>query len=381
MVASLLHPLNIFIVGLGGGFLLPLLSCFGRGWVPTAFVFALATMTLISGVSLLGLLQGAAPTEILTGGSLPPYSINLRLGLAEGIVGFSVNLIALLGARYFVHEKYSAMLIYLLLVTGVQGMVMTRDLFNVFVFLEIVSIATYGLLGLQSTPAALSASFKYLMATVLASTFFLIGTALLYAETGILNIDDLIAARAAVAGPIGFAALMFLLACLLLELKPFPANGWGLDVYETARSDVAALISGVVSAGILFTLLKLLPLFKDQLELIGALGAVTFVFCNLIGLQQSKAKRLLGYSSVAQVGLLIVASCMLHRLGAGDDVLLLVLGGLFVNHLLAKVGLFWLSGWVGSERLQDWSTLAGRPGAILVFGILLAAISGFPPGS
>jgi formate hydrogenlyase subunit 3/multisubunit Na+/H+ antiporter MnhD subunit len=379
MVASLLHPLNIFIVGLGGGFLLPLLSCFGRGWVPTAFVFALATMTLISGVSLLGLLQGAAPTEILTGGSLPPYSINLRLGLAEGIVGFSVNLIALLGARYFVHEKYSAMLIYLLLVTGVQGMVMTRDLFNVFVFLEIVSIATYGLLGLQSTPAALSASFKYLMATVLASTFFLIGTALLYAETGILNIDDLIAARAAVAGPIGFAALMFLLACLLLELKPFPANGWGLDVYETARSDVAALISGVVSAGILFTLLKLLPLFKDQLELIGALGAVTFVFCNLIGLQQSKAKRLLGYSSVAQVGLLIVASCMLHRLGAGDDVLLLVLGGLFVNHLLAKVGLFWLSGWVGSERLQDWSTLAGRPGAILVFGILLAAISGFPP--
>ena len=89
------------------------------------------------------------------------------------------------------------MLLYLLLVMGIQGMVMTRDLFNLFVFLEIVSIATYGLLGLQDTPAALSATFKYLMATVLASGFFLIGTVLLYAVTGILNIDDLIASRAA----------------------------------------------------------------------------------------------------------------------------------------------------------------------------------------
>ena len=103
------------------------------------------------------------------------------------------------------------------------------------------------------------------MATVLASTFFLLGTVLLYAVTGMLNIDDLIDGRNAIAGPIGFAALMFLLACLLIELKPFPANGWGLDVYETAQASVAALISVGVSAGVFFALLKLLPLFQDQL--------------------------------------------------------------------------------------------------------------------
>ena len=143
----------------------------------------------------------------------------------------------MLGAVYFVRAKYAVMLIYLILVMGIQGMVMTRDLFNLFVFLEIVSIATYGLLSLQDTPAALSATFKYLMATVLASTFFLLGTVLLYAVTGMLNIDDLIGRRDAIAGPIGFAALMFLLACLLVELKPFPANGWGLDVYETAQTE------------------------------------------------------------------------------------------------------------------------------------------------
>ena len=238
------------------------------------------------------------------------------------------------------------MLIYLIMVMGIQGMVMTRDLFNLFVFLEIVSVATYGLLGLQDTPAALSATFKYLMATVIASTFFLLGTVLLYAVTGMLNIDDLIGRSNAIAGPIGFAALMFLLASLLIELKPFPANGWGLDVYETAQPDVAALISVGVSAGVFFALLKLLPLFQGQLEVIAVSGAVTFLVSNLIGLRQTKAQRLLGYSSIGQMGLLMMALALLRQLDV-EAAIPLVVVGLFVNHLFAKAGLFWLAGIVG----------------------------------
>jgi formate hydrogenlyase subunit 3/multisubunit Na+/H+ antiporter MnhD subunit len=378
MVASLLHPLNIFILGLGGGFLIPLINRLGGAWVSVVFVLALTGMAVISGASLFDFLNGAAPIEILTGGSIPPYSINLRLGLTESIFTFGVSLIGLLGAFYFVRQKYAPMLLYLILIMGVQGMVMTRDLFNLFVFLEIVSIATYGLLSLQDTPAALSATFKYLMATVMASTFFLLGTALLYAATGMLNIDDLIARRDSIAGPIGFAALMFLMACLLIELKPFPANGWGLDVYETARSGVAALIAVAVSAGVFFALVKLLPLFEGQLEVIAGLGAVTFLFSNLIGLQQTKARRLLGYSSIGQMGLMTIALAMLQRLEA-EAAIPLVVGGLFVNHLFAKAGLFWLAGFVRGERLEDWSVLAGNSIVIFVFGILLAAVAGFPP--
>ena len=378
MVTGLLHPLNIFILGLGAGFLIPLFYRLGSTWVAAVFVLSLAAMTLISGHAVLTLLQGAAPIEILTGGAKPPYAINLRMGIGESIVAFCLNLTALIGAVYVVREKYGVLLLYLLLVMGIQGMVMTRDLFNLFVFLEIVSIATYGLLGLRDTPGALSATFKFLMATVLASTFFLIGTVLLYAATGLLNIDDLIANRDAISGPIGFAALIFLLACLLLELKPFPANGWGLDVYETARSDVAAIISGGVSAGVCYALLKLLPLFEDQLELIAALGVVTFVMSNLIGLRQTNAQRLLGYSSVGQVALLTIALSLLYEMDAGD-LIFLVVGGLFVNHLFAKVGLFWLAGYVGKERLQDWSVLVAKPGAFFLFGTLIVAISGLPP--
>jgi formate hydrogenlyase subunit 3/multisubunit Na+/H+ antiporter MnhD subunit len=378
MVADLLHPLNIFIIGLGGGFLIPLLNRLGRAWLSVVFIAALAGMTAISAAALLRLLDGAAPIEILTGGTTPPYSINLRLGLAEGIFALGANLVALLGAFYFVRAKYAVMLLYLILVMGIQGMVMTRDLFNLFVFIEIVSIATYGLLSLQDTPAALSATFKYLMATVLASTFFLIGTVLLYSATGMLNIDDLIGQREKIVGPIGFAALMFLLACLLLELKPFPANGWGLDVYETAHAGVAALISVGVSAGVFFALLKLLPLFEDQLGVIAISGAVTFLLSNLIGLQQTKAQRLLGYSSIGQMGLLTMAAALLQLLEA-EAAMSIVVAGVFVNHLLAKAGLFWLAGLVGRERVADWSAVARRPVSLVVFAVLLAAIAGFPP--
>jgi formate hydrogenlyase subunit 3/multisubunit Na+/H+ antiporter MnhD subunit len=378
MVASLLDPLNIFIVGLSGGFLIPLLNRIGKHWVNAAFVLALAIMALISGATLARLLNGTGPIEIFTGGAMPPIAISLRVGLPEALVAFSVNLVALLGALYVLREKYGTLLLYLLLIVGIQGMVMTRDLFNLFVFLEIVSIATYGLFSLRDTPAALSGAFKYLMATVLASGFFLMGTLLIYAATGKLNIDDLVGGGATIAGPIGFAGLMLVLACLLLELKPFPANGWGLDAYETARSDVAALMAGGVSAGVFFALLKLLPLFEPQLALIAALGAITFVFSNLIGLQQTQAQRLLGYSSVGQIALLTMAAALLHRPGI-ESTMLLVVGGLFANHLFAKVGLFWLAGYVGKARLHDWSLLAGRSSAIVVFGALIVAISGLPP--
>jgi formate hydrogenlyase subunit 3/multisubunit Na+/H+ antiporter MnhD subunit len=360
-----------------GGFLIPLLNRLGKTWVVAGFIAALAAMTLISAFCAVRLFYGAEPIEILTGGSTPPYSINLRMGLAEAFAATSVNLIGLLGAFYFVREKYAVMLLYLVIVMGIQGMVMTRDMFNLFVFLEIVSIATYGLLSLGSTTAALSASFKFLMATIVASTLFLLGTMLLYAVTGMLNIDDLIANRATVEGPVGFAALMLLLACLLLELKPFPANGWGLDVYETAPSSVASLIATGVSAGVLFALYNLFPLVEKHAEVIAILGGATFVVSNLIGLAQIKAQRLLGYSSVGQMGLVSMALALLHLFDA-EAATPLVVGGLFVNHLLAKAGLFWLAGYVGKENIEDWSVLTDRP-VIFVFALLLCAIAGLPP--
>ena len=381
MVAALFHPLNIFILGLGGGFVIPLLYRLGKGWLHTGFFIALGGLTAVSGVSLLGLLTGGPTIDIATAGAPAPVAITLRFGLWEGAFAFGVNLVALFGAIHLwdrLRGDYASLLLYLILVMGIDGMVMTRDLFNLFVFLEIVSIATYGLLGLGRESAAIEAAFKYIFATVIASTFFLMGTAFVYFAAGTLNIDALVAAPAALAGPIGATATILLLACLLIELKPFPANGWGLDVYETAPSGVAALVSVGVSAGIFFALLKLLPLFQGQLGLIALSGGVTFLMSNLIGLRQTNIQRLLGYSSIGQMGLMLIGLALLQEIGA-TEAIPIVVGGLFANHLFAKAGLFWFKGLVGNSDIDTPLGFARRPLLAAVFGLFLVAIAGLPP--
>ena len=195
MVEGLLAPINLLIAALGAGFLLPLIA---RSSLPLArviFALTLVYLLIVPVVWLLRLIDGAAPVEILTAGILPPFSINLRLGLYEAFVVTGVNLAALFGGWYLLEhlrERASAMSVYLILGMGIGGMIMTRDLFNLFIFIEITAIATYGLLALQPKAAGLSAGFKYIIATSLASSFFLLGTMLLYHLTGTLNLDDML---------------------------------------------------------------------------------------------------------------------------------------------------------------------------------------------
>ncbi|WP_108662117.1 complex I subunit 5 family protein [Acuticoccus kandeliae] len=381
MVSALAQPLAIFLFGLGGGFAIPLFYRLGKGWLHAAFAVALGGILAVSVISLAALWWGADTIEVLTAGATPPLAISLRFGLAEGAFSVSVNLFAVFCAMHLwerLRGNYVALLLFLILVMGINGMIMTRDLFNLFVFLEIVSIGTYGLFGLDRRAEAVAAAFKYIMATVLASAFFLLGATLVYNATGTLSIDALIDMRGEIGGPVATAGLLFILACLLVELKPFPANGWGLDVYETAPTGVASMVSVGVSTGVFFALLKLLPLFAGELGLIAILAAITFLAANLMGLAQTKVRRLLGYSSIGQMALLTMALALLTDIGA-YDALPLVLGGLFVNHLLAKAGLFWLTGLLKAREVSTPLKLARKPFILILLGVLVVAITGMPP--
>jgi len=377
----LMNPLGIFIIALGAGFLIPLFDRAHRGSAILVFLATLAAMTAIAGFNLLHLFDGSAAIEIETAGISPPFSINLRFGLFEGGFALAVNSVALLAAWHYLpslKQHASALLLYLILVMGINGMIMTRDLFNLFIFIEITSIATYALIGMERTAGVLAAGFKYIMATSIASAFFLLGTIFLYYQTGTLNIDDLIANRVLIQGPIGFIASVFLLTSLLIELKPYPANGWGLDVYENAPSGIASIISVGVSAGIFFAFYKLLPLMTDYLDSVALIAGITFLASNIIGLKQDNSKRLLGYSSIGQMALLTLAIALTTQAGA-EAQLPLIVGGLFINHLFAKAGLFWLAGIIDRPVLKDWSVIARRPGLLLLFGGMIAALIGLPP--
>ncbi len=384
----MVNPIHIFTIALGVAFLLSLFDKIGRNFALLTFYMALAGMTFIAGQWLYALLNGGAPDHnIFTAGFRPPFSINLQFGYREAFFALLTNIAGLFAGLYmfddFKKSKNYAMLLFLMMIMGVNGLIMTRDLFNLFVFMEITSIATYSLIGLERNSRTLSAGFKYMIAGGLASSFFLVGTIYLYRLTGTLNIDTMIASKALIGGSAGFVALLLLLAAVLIELKPFPANGWALDVYPAANSGTVSIIAVVTSAGMFFALYKILPLLTlEMLPYVAGVGMLTFLFSNLIGIKQTDAKRLLGYSSIGQMGLLIAALALLMQARGSftlSPLSLFIIGGLFINHFLAKAGLFWLSGIVKKERIEDWSALRGNPLLLFAFGAFVFALLGFPP--
>ena len=379
MVNALLDPLNIVIAALGAGFLLPLFHRWRREAASVVFYGVLAYLVMVAGVAWWQVLHGAPAFELYTAGLKPPLSINLRLGVEEGLFVLFVNLMGLLGGWYLFRETadYAAkQVLFLILVMGIDGMIMTRDLFNIFIFMEITAIATYGLLAMEQDARTLGAGFKYIIATALASTFFLLGTILFYFLTGTLNIEDMLAHQAQISGPVALAGGALIFTGLLIELKPYPANGWGLDVYQTAPAGLAAMISVGVSAAALFAMYKALPLIQPFVPVLIIVGVTTFAISNLMGLKQDNPQRLLGYSSIDQIALVAAALGVLAETGA-QEVWLLVVGGLFLNHFLAKAALFWLAGAIGRDKIQDWRGLSLCNQ--FLFAVAVAALVGFPP--
>jgi formate hydrogenlyase subunit 3/multisubunit Na+/H+ antiporter MnhD subunit len=149
-------------------------------------------------------------------------------------------------------------------------------------------------------------------------------------------------------------------------------------VYENVPAGLAAMISVGVSAGAFFALYKVVPLLADMLPVVAAIGGATFLASNFIGLRQRNVRRMLGYSSVAQMGLLTLALAVLSLLDK-TQYIEVVVGGLFINHLLAKAGLFWLAGAVDRPQTTQWAGLRRKPLLLVMLGVLLAALAGFPP--
>jgi formate hydrogenlyase subunit 3/multisubunit Na+/H+ antiporter MnhD subunit len=381
----MVNPIYILIIALGAAFVLPLLDRWSRNVSLGLFYSGLILMSLISLQRFYLLTVGAETMQIFTAGLLPPFSINLRFGLEEALFTSLLNVGGLLAAYFllqrFLQNKVYAMMLFLAVMLGVNGIVMTRDLFNLFVFLEITSIATYALIGMQDNARALSAGFKYIIAGGLASIFFLLGTIFLYRVSGTLNID-MMAESGVNMHPIGMVALFLLFISLLIELKPFPINGWALDVYQAADSGIVSLIAAVTSGAMFYAFYKVLPLLPVHwIPFIGGIGMLTFFFSNLMGLKQTDMKRLLGYSSVGQMGLLVGALALILQMQDSYVyyTLILVVTGLFMNHFFAKAGLFWLAGIVSKDGRQDWALLHNRPGLLLLFGMFIFALIGLPP--
>ena len=371
-------PIYIVAAALGVGFAIGVLGKLGRNFTGGLSLAAIAFMAFISIQWFFAFTFGdQQPTQVFTAGFKPPLSINLLMGPYEAFITSLINVIGLISGIYMFNslkERGSnAQVVYLILLMGLNVTVMTRDLFNLFVFLEISSIATAGLILLEKGTRSMGAGFKYMLATSIISGILLIGIIFAYFYAGTLNIDDFVAN-----GIKGGAIAQFLIMiALVLEMKPFPANGWGLDVYEGADPGFSAVVSAGIATASFYVLYKVMAIAGPEWNYyISLIGAITFVGSNLLGVKQENARRLLGYSSIGQIGLLMLILGFKDILGENTPYIAF---GILISHYLAKAGLFWLSGIVKAKGLKSWAVIRKKPFFLFLMGTFVFALIGFPP--
>ena len=360
------------------------------GW---AWTLALAAAWLVLAIAIGLLLQvlGEGATSYHLGGWEPPYGIEYRVDLLNAFVLLIVSAMAAAVvpfartsvAREIAPERiplfYSA---FLLCLAGLLGIAVTGDLFNVFVFLEISSLSAYSLVALGSDRRALTAAYRYLIMGSVGATFVMIAIGLLYAMTGTLNMTDLAARLPAVAHtrtvPVAFA---FLTVGVGLKLALFPLHLWLPNAYTYAPSAVSAFIASTATKVAIYMLLRFFfTIFGaafsfDVMQLdwiLTPLALFAIVLASLAALHQEDAKRLLAYSSVAQIGYVVLGISLASVLGVAAGILHVF------NHALIKGALFMTMGCVmyavGSVKVSAMAGL-GRVMPLTMAAFVAAGLS------
>ena len=323
------------------------------------------------------------------GGWAVPLGIALRAdGLSALLVLVTALAVPLIGlhatAAYAdVERRYFAALL-LLFVTALNGLFLAGDLFNLYVTLELLGLSAVALAALGGGRAALLASLRYLLATLTGSLAYLLGVALLYRAAGTLDLLQLAGEGPGLPG--GALAFALMVAGMLLKAAVFPLHFWLPPAHANATPPVSAALSALAVKAPLYLLLRLwLAVFDGAWPLVGhllaAIGAAGVLWCSLQALLQTRAKLLVAYSTVAQLGYLVLAIALVPLAGTtayGAFVLLLA------SHVLAKAGLFLAVGNLarraGHDRIDGFERVVQHM-PLSASAIALAGVSlmGLPP--
>jgi multicomponent Na+:H+ antiporter subunit D len=281
-------------------------------------------------------------------------------------------------------DKWNFYTLFLLMLTGMEGVIVTGDMFNLFVFLEIASVASYALVAYGTEAEELEASFKYLVMSSVGSTFVLLGIALLYGYTSTLNMADMAMTltRKGTGEILPFVSVLFVMGFgLKAALVPFHA--WLPDAHPSAPAPISAMLSGVLIKAlgiyaltrIFYNVIGLTPAILNSVMFMGVVSMVVGV---LLAIGQWDMKRLLAYHSISQVGYVMLGLGLATPLG--------ILGGLFhlFNHSVFKSLLFLNSGAVeyavGTRDLREMGGLRERmPITANTSLIASMSIAGIPP--
>ena len=286
-------------------------------------------------------------------------------------------------------ERYYPLL--LLMMAGIVGIGLAADLFSLFVFFELMAIASYGLVAYDVREwEPLEAGMKYVVMSGTGSLVALLGISIVFLFAGTLDLAELRLGGAAIPPLASVTAIGLLVAGFGVKAAIVPMHTWLPDAHSAAPSGVSAMLSGVVIQAGLLTLVKSVGLFAGPTAavsfglLLALLAVLTMTVGNLLALHQRDIKRMLAFSSVAQIGYIALGFGLALEYGvrAGLD------GGLFhiLNHALLKGGAFLAAGvflWYAGTR--DLERLAGIGRAVPLvgasFAVFVLGLAGVPPMS
>ena len=279
----------------------------------------------------------------------------------------------------------------LLVVVGANGMAAADELLTAYISLELLSFSLYVLTSfakfdLRSNEGGL----KYMLLGAFSSAIFLYGISLIYGVTGtthFADIGDKLSGSTSDIDMAMFLGLALMIAGLGFKVSAVPFHMWAPDAYEGAPLPITALIAAMSKAAGFALFLKLfaqafLPLLDDWRLFIAALSAATMTLGNLVAIQQHNIKRLLAYSSIGQVGFLLMGIAALSPEGApppAASALVLHLVGYVITNLAAFVCVIIYYNWTGKEEIKDYAGLAERaPFLALSLSVALFSLAGMP---
>ena len=368
-----------------------------------------AAATFLANLAVLALLVMAVMSighsEVYKVGKWPiPLGINLVLDGLSILMLLTISVVSfaamLFSAKYM--EQYTAkpkyLSLFLLMVAGMNGVVLSGDIFNLFVFLEVASIASYALVGFGCEHEELEASFKYMVLGTVASMFILFGVALVYGNTGSLNMAYISKAIQDNGLNIGLTfALALFIAGFGLKAALVPFHAWLPDAHPSAPAPISAMLSGVLikALGIYALTRMIFNVFGITVPIgwvLIALAILSMVAGAFLAIGQWDIKRLMAYSSISQIGYVVLGIGLGGLIIAKGEGKLLasmaILGGLLhlVNHAVYKSLLFLTSGSVqmstGTRDMKQMGGLAEKmPVTRATCTIASASIVGIPPFS
>jgi formate hydrogenlyase subunit 3/multisubunit Na+/H+ antiporter MnhD subunit len=327
-------------------------------------------------------LPGSEPMVVTFAGFLPPMGIIFYVDRLALTFAVAVPIFTLLSWGWVndpgkSEKKAREDALMLLMAAAATGLSLSGDLFNMFVCYELVALSSFGLVILKGTGPAHIATLRYLLISAFGSLLALLGIAILYAQTGTLNLAQIgQLAPVTLHNPPGLLAFAFMLLGFGVKAELFPVNTWVPEVYATAPARIAGLLAGLVSKLAALVVLRLLVVVyqgTSATELLLVLGALTVLFGDFSAWRSQDFPRMISYSSIAQLGLVFIGFSLPGPWG--------ILAGLSValHHLFVKTGMFNLATrWPGAM-----DSVAGdarhSPVAAGLYLLFALSLTGIPP--